>query len=51
MENGEWKMSDDKHQLKQGAMQELLTGKRRLPGFIQGKQSYYPTKFGMMPVD
>ncbi|MBL8339720.1 MAG: restriction endonuclease subunit S [Rhodoferax sp.] len=25
-----------KRQLKQGAMQELLTGKKRLPGFIQG---------------
>jgi type I restriction enzyme, S subunit len=40
-----------KRQIKQGAMQELLTGKNRLPGFIQGKQGYCPTKFGMIPVD
>ena len=29
-----------KHQIKQGAMQELLTGKRRLPGF-SGEWDYY----------
>src|SRR5437660_11921463 len=40
-----------KRQTKQGAIQELLTGKRRLPGFIQREQSYRPTKFGMMPID
>ncbi|MEC4747166.1 restriction endonuclease subunit S [Methylomicrobium sp. Wu6] len=40
-----------KRQVKQGAMQELLTGKRRLPGFGNGKQSYRQTKFGMMPSD
>src|SRR5882724_9581550 len=40
-----------KRQIKQGAMQELLTGKKRLPGFIQGKQGCCPTKFGMIPVD
>ena len=40
-----------KRLIKQGAMQELLTGRRRLPGFSQGKQSYRPTKFGMMPTD
>jgi type I restriction enzyme, S subunit len=40
-----------KRQIKQGAMQELLTGKRRLLGGIRGEQSYRPTKFGMMPID
>src|SRR5438132_11926651 len=40
-----------KRQIKQGAMQELLTGKKRLPEFIQGEQSYRTTKFGMMPID
>jgi len=40
-----------KRQLKQGAMQELLTGKMRLPGFGKGGQQYRATKFGKMPVD
>jgi type I restriction enzyme S subunit len=40
-----------KRQIKQGAMQELLTGKRRLPGFTQDKLSYRPKVFGMMPAD
>ena len=40
-----------KRNLKQGAMQELLTGKKRLPGFMQGTPSYRLTKFGLMPAD
>jgi len=37
-----------KRQLKQGVMEELLTGKKRLPGFGHDRQSYRQTKFGMM---
>jgi type I restriction enzyme S subunit len=40
-----------KHHIKQGALQELLTGKRRLPGFSRGQQTYRSTKFGLMPAD
>jgi type I restriction enzyme, S subunit len=40
-----------KRHLKQGAMQELLTGQTRLPGFGHGEQRYRSTKFGMMPAD
>jgi type I restriction enzyme, S subunit len=32
-------------------MQELLTGKTRLPGFTHCRQTYRPTKFGLMPAD
>ena len=39
-----------KRQIKQGAMQELLTGKRRLPGF-QTKPGYKQTEVGMIPAD
>ncbi len=39
-----------KRQLKQGAMQELLTGKRRLPGF-EVKRGCKPTEVGMIPED
>jgi type I restriction enzyme, S subunit len=39
-----------KRQIKQGAMQELLTGKRRLPGFGEGK-GYKQTELGMIPED
>lgn len=39
-----------KHQIKQGAMQELLTGKRRLPGF-EIKQGYKQTEVGVIPED
>lgn len=39
-----------KRQLKQGAMQELLTGKRRLPGF-EVKSGYKQTEAGMIPED
>lgn len=39
-----------KRQIKQGAMQELLTGKRRLPGF-QVKPGYKQTETGVIPED
>jgi type I restriction enzyme S subunit len=39
-----------KRQIKQGAMQELLTGKRRLPGF-EVKRGYKQTEFGVIPND
>lgn len=39
-----------KRQIKQGAMQELLTGKRRLPGF-EIKNGYKHTEIGVIPED
>ena len=39
-----------KSQIKQGAMQELLTGKRRLPGF-EIKRGHKQTEVGMIPDD
>ncbi len=39
-----------KRQLKQGAMQELLTGKKRLPGF-ETKPGYKQTEVGVIPDD
>ncbi|MCQ6962978.1 restriction endonuclease subunit S [Methanolobus chelungpuianus] len=39
-----------KRQIKQGAMQELLTGKRRLPGF-EIKRGYKQTELGLVPED
>ena len=39
-----------KRLIKQGAMQELLTGKRRLPGFAQ-KTGYKHTEVGVIPED
>jgi type I restriction enzyme S subunit len=39
-----------KRQIKQGAMQELLTGKKRLPGFAT-KPGYKQTEVGMIPED
>lgn len=39
-----------KRQLKQGAMQELLTGKKRLPGF-EVKPGYKQTEVGAIPED
>jgi type I restriction enzyme S subunit len=39
-----------KRQLKQGAMQELLTGKKRLPGF-EVKLGYKQTEVGVIPED
>jgi type I restriction enzyme S subunit len=39
-----------KRQLKQGAMQELLTGKKRLPGF-EVEPGYKQTEVGVIPED
>jgi type I restriction enzyme, S subunit len=39
-----------KRQIKQGAMQELLTGKKRLPGFAT-KPGYKRTEVGVIPGD
>lgn len=39
-----------KRQIKQGAMQELLTGKKRLPGF-EIKPGYQRTEVGVIPED
>lgn len=39
-----------KRQVKQGAMQELLTGKKRLPGF-EVKLGYKQTEVGLIPED
>jgi type I restriction enzyme, S subunit len=39
-----------KRQIKQGAMQELLTGKKRLQGFGEGKR-YKQTELGVIPED
>jgi len=39
-----------KRQIKQGAMQELLTGKKRLPGF-EVKPGYKQTEVGLIPED
>jgi type I restriction enzyme, S subunit len=41
---------DKKRYLKQGAMQELLTGKKRLPGF-EKKPGYKQTEVGVIPED
>jgi type I restriction enzyme S subunit len=40
-----------KRNIKQGAMQNLLTGKERLPGFRRDDQSYRQTKFGRVPAE
>jgi len=39
-----------KRDIRKGTMQELLTGKKRLPGFNSGK-SYKKTEIGMIPED
>jgi len=39
-----------KRDIKQGAMQQLLTGKKRLPGF-EVKPGYKPTDVGVIPED
>ncbi|KAF5414969.1 MAG: Type-1 restriction enzyme MjaXIP specificity protein [Candidatus Methanogaster sp.] len=39
-----------KREIKQGAMQELLTGKKRLPGF-EKKKGYKQTEVGVIPED
>jgi type I restriction enzyme, S subunit len=40
-----------KRHLKQGAMQELLTGKRRLHGFANATIGYKQTEVGVIPED
>ena len=44
------KLIEKKKAIKQGAMQELLTGKTRLPGFTQ-QPGYKPTEVGVIPED
>ncbi len=44
------RLIEKKRAIKQAAMQELLTGKRRLPGFDSGK-GYKQTEVGEIPVD
>ena len=44
------KLLAKKRQIKQGAMQELLTGKKRLPGF-EIKPGYKQTEVGVIPED
>ena len=44
------RLIEKKRAIKQAAMQELLTGKRRLPGFDSGK-GYKPTEVGEIPED
>jgi type I restriction enzyme, S subunit len=44
------KLITKKRQIKQGAMQELLTGKRRLPGF-EKNAGYKQTEIGEIPED
>jgi type I restriction enzyme S subunit len=39
-----------KHHLRQGAIQELLTGRKRLPGF-EVKSTYKQTELGLIPED
>jgi type I restriction enzyme S subunit len=39
-----------KQQIKQGAMRQLLTGKKRLPGF-SGENRYKETEIGLIPED
>lgn len=40
-----------KRDIKQGAMQELLTGKTRLPGFDRSNGTFKQTDVGMLPSD
>jgi type I restriction enzyme S subunit len=44
------KLIEKKKYIKTGAMQELLTGKKRLPGFGKGK-GYKETEVGVIPED
>ncbi len=44
------KLIEKKRNIKQGAMQELLTGKKRLPGFEKQK-GYRETEVGTIPMD
>lgn len=45
------KLIAKKKNIKQGAMQQLLTGKKRLPGFAPAKPSYKQTELGKIPAD
>lgn len=45
------KLIAKKKNIKQGAMQQLLTGKKRLPGFAPAKPTYKQTELGMIPID
>ena len=45
------KLIAKKKNIKQGAMQQLLTGKKRLPGFAPAKPTYKQTELGQIPTD
>ena len=45
------KLIAKKKNIKQGAMQKLLTGKKRLPGFAPAKPTYKQTELGKIPTD
>lgn len=45
------KLIAKKKNIKQGAMQQLLTGKKRLPGFAPAKPTYKQTELGTIPTD
>lgn len=45
------KLIAKKKNIKQGAMQQLLTGKKRLPGFAPAKPTYKQTELGIIPSD
>jgi type I restriction enzyme, S subunit len=45
------KLIAKKRSIKQGAMQELLTGRIRLPGFSRKNENYKKTELGMIPED
>jgi len=45
------KLIAKKKNIKQGAMQQLLTGKKRLPGFAPAKPTYKQTELGKIPAD
>lgn len=45
------KLIAKKKNIKQGAMQQLLTGRKRLPGFALAKSTYKQTELGKIPTD
>lgn len=45
------KLIAKKKNIKQGAMQQLLTGRKRLPGFASTKPTYKQTELGKIPTD
>ena len=45
------KLIAKKKNIKQGAMQQLLTGRKRLPGFAPAKPTYKQTELGKIPAD